>query len=451
MREEVTRYARRGDLHIAYQTYGNGPNDVVFVPNWLSNVEVNWEVPGFGDFLRGFGSFSRLILFDQLGVGLSDRRAGHSQTLESWAEDLLSVLAEVGSEKATICCFDASGAAGIFFAATHQEKVERLVLMNCYARFLRAPDYPAGLPPENKERMIEVIASLWGSSSTLPVCAPSVAGDQAIVSEWARYERIILAPGDLRDPFDLQFSIDVRDVLQSIAVPTLILQSEGDLYIRRDHGRYLSERIANAKYVEIDTDDHFFWFGTELRASLDEIQEFVTGSRPMVETNRTLMTLLFTDIIDSTKRASELGDQEWRELLDRHDSVMRSAVSRYGGRPVKNTGDGFLATFDGPARAVRCAIEATNQMKGLGIEIRSGLHTGEVEVRGEDVSGMAVHIASRIMSEAGSSEALASSTVKDLVIGSGLEFDEGHRVAFKGVPNEWTVHRVLGTSIHAVA
>lgn len=445
MREAVTQYARRGDLHIAYQIMGRGLHDLVFVPNWLSNVEANWEVPAFGEFLRGMGSFTRFILFDQLGVGLSDRRAGHGQTLESWAEDLRSVLDAVGSEKATIGCFDAGGAAGLFFAATYPEKVENLVLLNCYARFLRAPDYPAGLPADKKEQYLDAASTVWGVTSSIQAAAPSVADDEEIVSEYARFERMILSPGDLREVFDLQISIDVRDVLPSIRVPTLVLQSKGNRLIRPGHGRYLADHIADAKYVEIGTDDHFFWFGEVGRAVLDEIQEFVTGNRPRIATNRTLTTLLFTDIVASTEHLAKLGDQRWRRLLDRHDDVMRSAVTRYSGLPVKHTGDGFLATFDGPARAVRCAIDATDQMRRLGFEIRSGLHTGEVEIRGEDVTGMAVHIASRIMDQAGASETLASSTVKDLVIGSGLKFDDGHRLAFKGISNEWTVHRVLGT------
>lgn len=443
MREAVTQYARRGELYIAYQVIGNGPRDLVLVSNWLTNLEANWEVPGFAQYFKRLGSFSRCIMFDQIGSGLSDRRAGRGQTLESWAEDLRSVLDAVGSERATICCVDAGGAPGIFFAATYPEKVENLVLMNCYARFLRASDYPAGLPEEKKDQYVDLTAAVWGGLTTLAATAPSVAGDEEVVSAWAKYERIILSPGDLREVFDLLLGIDVTDVLSSVHVPTLVLHSKGDRHIRADHGKYLADRIANAKYVEIDTEDHFFFSGETLHTFLNELQEFVTGSRPTIETNRTLTTLLFTDIVASTERLSELGDQKWKGLLDRHDNVMRRAVSRHSGRPVKHTGDGFLATFDGPARAVRCAIEAVDEMQRLGVEIRAGLHTGEVEIRGEDVAGIAVHIAARIMDQARASETLTSSTVKDLVIGSGLKFDEGRLVAFKGIPNQWTVHGVL--------
>lgn len=445
MLEPVTKYARRDDLHIAYQVFGDGPRDLVLVPNWVSNQEAKWEIPRFPEFMRAFGSFSRCITFDQVGSGLSDRWAGPGQTLESWTEDLRSVLDAVGSKKATICCVDAGGAPGIFFAATYPEQVENLVLVNCYARFVRAPDYPAGLPVERMEQYVDFVSAVWGGLTTLSTTAPSVAHDEEIVSRWAKWERII-APGDVKGVLDLQLGIDVRDVLPSVRVPTLILHSRENRFIRPAHGRYLAEHIAGSKYAEIDTQDHFFFLSNAFRPFLDEIEEFVTGSRPAVSTHRTLTTLLFTDIVSSTEHVAEIGDDRWRGLLDRHDILMRNVVSRYSGRPVKHTGDGFLAIFDGPARAVRCALEASRELLKLGVKIRAGLHTGEVEVRGKDVAGMAVHIASRIMDEAAASETLVSSTVKDLVIGSGLEFDEGRPVVFKGIPNEWTLHSALDAS-----
>lgn len=445
MLEPVTKYARRDDLHIAYQIFGDGPRDLVLVSNWVSNEEAKWEIPRMPEVLRAFGSFSRCITFDQVGSGLSDRWAGPGQTLESWAEDLRSVLDAVGSERATICCLDAGGAPGIFFAATYPEQVENLVLLNCYARFVRAPDYPAGMPVERMEQYVEVASAVWGGLTTLSTTAPSVAHDEEIVSRWAKWERII-APGDVKGVLELQLGIDVRDVLPSVRVPTLILHSRENRFIRPAHGRYLAEHIAGSKYAEIDTQDHFFFLSGAFRPFLDEIEEFVTGSRPAVSTNRTLTTLLFTDIVSSTEHVAEIGDDRWRGLLDRHDMLMSNVVSRYSGRPVKHTGDGFLATFDGPARAVRCAMEASRELLKLGVKIRAGLHTGEVEVRGKDVAGMAVHIASRIMDQAAASETLVSSTVKDLVIGSGLEFDEGRLVVFKGIPNEWTLHTALDVS-----
>ncbi|HVF12037.1 MAG TPA: alpha/beta fold hydrolase, partial [Actinomycetota bacterium] len=380
MQEPVTRYARRGGVHIAYQVLGNGPHDLVLVSNWLTNLEANWGIPNFPGFLRGLGSFSRCITFDQVGSGVPDRRGGHGQTLESWAEDLRSVLDAVGSEKATICCFDAGGAPGIFFAATYPEQVENLMLMNCYARFVRAPDYPAGMPEERIGRYFELTSGVWGGMTTLSVTAPSVAHDEEIVSRWAKYERIVLSPGDMKEVFDLQLGIDVRDILSSVRVPTLVLHSKGNGYILPSHGSYLTDHIAESKYVEIDSQDHFFFLGNSLRPFLGEIEEFVTGSRPAIVSNRTLTTLLFTDIVSSTEHAAKIGDDRWRELLDRHDILMREVVSRYSGRSVKHTGDGFLATFDGPARAVTCAKESTRELSKLGVEIRAGLHTGEVEV-----------------------------------------------------------------------
>lgn len=444
MREVVTEYAKRGDLHIAYQVLGNGPHDLVLVPNWFTNVEANWDIPRFPEYLRGLASFSRLIVFDQLGTGLSDRGAGRGLTFESWGEDLRSVLEAVGSERATVSCFDTSGAAGMFLAATYPDRVSSLILTNCFARFLRAPDYPAGLPVEKKDPYLETVRRMWGGMTTLPATAPSVADDPEIIAEWARYERIIVAPGDFRDTFSVGMDIDVRDILPSIKVPTLVLQSRDNQYVRAAHGRYLADHIPGSKYVKLDSADHFFWFSS-VKEYLAEIEEFVTGSRPpRINNNRVLTTLLFTDIVGSTEQLAKLGDNKWREVLDRHDETVRSTTSRYGGNLIKFDGDGALATFDGPARALMCALDLGEQMKRIGIQIRSGLHTGEVEQRGKDVAGMAVHVASRIKDAARPSELLASSTVKELVIGSGLRFDEGKRVRLKGVPDEWTLHRCLG-------
>jgi class 3 adenylate cyclase/pimeloyl-ACP methyl ester carboxylesterase len=441
MERPVTRYAKRDGLHIAYQTVGGGPRDIVLVPNWITNLEAYWEFPEFPDFLNELTGYGRLIMFDQLGTGLSDRHAGR-KTLESWAEDLNAVLKAVSSDRATILCFDASGAAGIFFAATYPHKVTGLVLTNCFARFFRDDDYPTGLPVDKRDQFLNAIESMWGGVTTLPAAAPTFAGDQALVAKWARLERNLLSPGEVRDVFAMQLDIDVRDVLSSITAPTLILHSKGNRYVRVQHGRYLADHIPNAKLVEIDSDHHFFWWGSGKQAYFAEIEEFITGTRADAAINRVLTTLLFTDIVDSTRHAAERGDQAWRDLLESHRDVVRRQLEHHRGREVDTRGDDFLAIFDGPARAIQCASAIIQGSRALGINIRAGLHTGEVELMGSGVAGIAVHIGARVCDLAASGEILVSGTVKDLVVGSKTEFDDRGAHALKGVPGEWRLFTV---------
>lgn len=434
-------YAKQGDHHIAYQIIGDGPIDIVLLPAWLSHLEGNWDT-AFASYLIGLSKFSRLIILDQLGTGMSDKLTISSlPTLESWSEGMTAVLDAAGAERPTLACFDAGGCAGIFFAATYPDRLSSLILTNSFARLGRAPDYPAGMPELMKESISSVMESAWGTETMLSFTAPTVADDPEAKSRWARYERMVASPGDLSAVMSMILELDVRPILPSISVPTHVIHSARNPYIRADHGRYLHEHIPGATLSLLDTPDHFFWFSAS-DEFLAEIEEFVTGRRPRLKSDRVLSTLLFTDIADSTGNVLRLGDARWKSTLDQHDRLVREAIQSFDGRLVKHTGDGFLAMFDGPARAIRAAGAVNTQLQDQGIAIRTGLHTGEVELRGEDVAGIAVHVASRIMNEAGPGEILVSRTVKDLVAGSGIGFVERGDTLLKGIDEPWSLYSV---------
>ena len=433
-----TRYASSGDVNIAYQAHGEGPLDLVFVPGFISHVEHLWEEPGLARFLERLSSFARLILYDRRGTGLSDR-LGRAPTHEEEVADLEAVLDAVGSERAALMAYTVGGQVASIFAATHPERTSALLMYATIARATFAEDYSwAHSPEERNERMAQMAAN-WGQGSLLEVIAPSAAGDARLKAWLGRMERLSISPGALRQMTDAIGQTDVREILEHIRVPTLILHRADDQMIDPGHSRYLAEAIPGAKYIELPGRDNFP--GIDPDSIADEVEEFLTGGRRVAEPERALLTVMFTDIVDSTVRASELGDQRWRDLLASHDSIVRKELQRFEGHEVKTIGDGFLAVFDGaPTRAVRCAHAIAKATEEIGVDVRAGLHTGECELMGEDVGGMAVHIGARISALATRGEVLASSTLRDAVLGSQLDFEDRGTHSLKGVPGEWRVY-----------
>ncbi|MEK6227797.1 MAG: adenylate/guanylate cyclase domain-containing protein [Actinomycetota bacterium] len=431
----TTRYTRSGELHIAYNVAGEASEDIVYVPTWMGQIEVLAEEPTIAAFLERMCGFARLISFDRRGAGLSDPWLG-VPTLEEQMDDVLAVMEAAGSERATLMGTLEGGPLAMLFAATHPDRVSGLILYATFARALWAPDYDWPPSDEERQRHIEASIEQWGSGGIPRELAPSRMGDPAFM-EWAgRMERYSAPPGIIRQIMEAIGQTDVRPVLPTINVPTLVMHRSQDPFLMVEHGRYLGEHIPGARYVELEGTDSLFSVG-DSDAILGEIEEFVTGTRHEREPDRVLATVLFTDIVRSTERAAELGDRAWREVLERHDRLVRQALTRHRGRAVKSTGDGVLATFDGPARAIRAAASIGEGAEGLGIQIRAGLHTGECEVMGDDVGGLAVHIGARVMSTATPGEVLVSSTVKDLVVGSGIDFEERGAHELRGVPGEW--------------
>jgi class 3 adenylate cyclase/pimeloyl-ACP methyl ester carboxylesterase len=436
-----TKYTQSGNIAIAYQVLGDGPVDLLLVPGFVSHLEQAWEDPSYSRFLRRLAGFSRLILFDKRGTGLSDRVAG-IPILEERMDDVRAVMNATGSRRAALFGVSEGGAMSILFAATYPERVSALVLYGSIARGAWAPDYPWGTKGgEELERWLESWRKEWGSASNIDDWAPSVAHDPRFRQWWAKYLRLSASPSSVIDIFRMNRGIDVRSVLPAIHLPTLVLHRKGDRTINIEEGRYLAQHIPGARLVELDGDDHLWWVGNS-DAIVSEIIEFLTGEPQMSEPDRILSTVLFTDIVDSTKRAADLGDRRWRDVLDRHNAVIRGEISRFRGHDIKSTGDGFLATFDGPARAIRCALACRDDLRDLGIEMRAGLHAGEIELMKDDVSGIAVHIAARVLEMANANEICVSGTVKDLVVGSDFRFQDRGTRKLKGLPDEWRLFTV---------
>jgi class 3 adenylate cyclase/alpha-beta hydrolase superfamily lysophospholipase len=435
-----TKYAKSGGVNIAYQVTGEGPFDLVLVPGWVSHVENAWEEPSFARFLHRLKSFCRLILLDRRGTGLSDPVA-KLPTLEQRMDDVRAVMDAAGSKKAALFGISEGGPMCILFAATYPERTSALVLYGTFARGLYDPEYPSAPTPAQIERFLERVDREWGTGMTARMFAPSIAQDDRHVQSWGRFERLAVSPGAARTLIHMSVSSDVRHVLPVIRVSTLVLHRSGDQVALVGGGRYLAEYIPGAKYVELSGEDHFPWTG-DADAVLDEVEEFLTGARHGPELDRVLATVLFTDIVGSTERAVELGDRQWQELLEHHHRLVRSELNRFRGREVDTAGDGFFATFDGPARAVRCGCAIQEAVARIGLTIRVGLHTGECEVTGGKVSGIAVHIGARVMAEARPGEVLVSSTVKDLVAGSGLRFVDRGGHTLKGIPGKWYLFTV---------
>lgn len=437
-----TEYAKSEDGHVAYQVVGSGPLDLVFIPNWASNLDVWWDDPGHRRFLNRLASFSRLICFDKRGTGVSDPvPLAALPTLEQWLDDVRVVMDAAGSERAALFGWGEGGPMAMLFAATYPERTTALVLGDTFARLVRDEDYPHGLPAERAPAFLDAVVRGWGRGPHLDVLNPSVASDPRYREWWSRYQRLSISPGAVTAMYATLLGIDLRPVLPAIRVPTLVVHRGGDAHIRAGHGRYLADHIPGARFVELPGDDHDFSVG-DVEAVVDEAEEFLTGDRHPPDADRVLATVLFTDICKSTERAAELGDRRWGQLLAAHHAAVRRELARFRGREVKTAGDGFLATFDGPARAVRCAAAVVEAARTLGVAVRTGVHTGECEVNDDDISGIAVHIAARVLDAAGAGEVLVSSTVKDLVAGSDLRFvDRGAR-ALRGVPGEWHLYAV---------
>ncbi len=434
-----TRYAKSGDVHLAYQVVGDGPRDLVLVPGWVSHLEYEWEEPWFSRFLRRLASFSRLILLDRRGTGLSDRVSA-LPSLEQRMDDVRAVMDAAGSERAAILGISEAGPMAMMFAATYPERVSALLLCATFARLTRAPDHPIGIPTEVFEKFTDRMEKSWGQGATVDGFAPSLAGDERFRETWARMERFAVSPAGFRALMRITAGTDARSILPVIRVPTLIVHRSGDRIVRVGHARQAAERIAGAKYVELPGDDHFPWTGDD--AVVAEIEEFLTGARRTMEADRVLATVLFSDIVASTEHAAKLGDSRWREVLEGYQVLVRRELVRFRGREVDTAGDGMLTSFDGPARAIRCACAIRAGVSPLGIEVRAGLHTGECTTIGDKVGGIAVHIGARVAAAARAGEVLVSSTVKDLVAGSGIAFEPRGVHTLKGVPGEWPLYAV---------
>jgi class 3 adenylate cyclase len=434
-----TRYAKSGDLNIAYQVVGEGPFDLAYVPGWVSNIEAMWEEPSHARLLRRLASFSRLILFDKRGTGLSDPvPLDRLPTLEERMDDVRAVMDSADSERAALFGSSEGGLMSVLFAATFPERTEALVALAIYAKRLWSPDYPWAPTPEARAAEIEEIERTWGGEMDISNLAPSA--DEAFKRRAVAYLRRSASPGAAVALLRMNSQIDVREVLPTIRVPTLILHRADDRDVRVEEGRWIAGQIPDAKYVELSGDEHLIWAG-DVDAVVDEVEEFLTGRRPVHEPDRILATVLFTDIVGSTERAAEVGDRRWRELVDRHHAAVRRELARWNGREIDTAGDGFFATFDGPARAVRAACAIRDGVAELDLNIRAGLHTGECELAGDKVAGIAVHTGARVASLAGPGEVLVSGTVKDLVAGSGIEFEDRGEHELKGV-GAWRLYSV---------
>ena len=440
----LTRYVDSGDAELAYQVIGDGSFDLVYVPIGLTPIDLIWDHPQFARNLRRLASFSRLIVLDIRGYGSSDRVSPRNlPAMQAWMDDILAVMEAANSRRAAVVAAQEPALPAMLLAASHPERVSSLVLVNTYARYLRDANYPWGMPNESFERYLDMIVrpGIRGTGGLLLGLAPSVAEDAATLEWFGRGVRLSSTPRASGALERLFAETDVRDVLSGIKVSTLVIHRKDAQHVRVGHGRFLAEHIPNARYIELPGGDTLPFVG-EADDLLSEIEEFLTGTRPARDIDRVLATVLFTDIVGSTELAARIGDQRWRSLLDAHDAFVRHQVDLYRGRLIRSTGDGMLATFDGPARAIYCAFAVRDGLRSLGIDVRAGLHIGELELRDGDIGGIAVHIGARIAALAGSGEVLVSRTLKDLVVGSGIQFADRGVHSLKGVPEEWQIYAV---------
>ncbi len=428
-----TRYALNGDLRVAYRASREGPRDIVFVPNWFTNCEVFPELPSLQGWVEAMTSLGRLIFFDQPGTGASDPvTPGALPTMEQWADSITAVLDDLGSREAVLVTIQGSFATGALFAATHPSRTAALVVLEGYADLSGIADL---------EEEVAAMVAVWGTGEYEYVINPDMPWNEEIRATWARHERLAASPGTAALMLPLLSEVDVRALLPAVRVPTLVLHHTDDPIIVPALGKYVADHIPGAKYVQLPG-RNIYHYVEPWHPSFQEIAQFLTGHQAEVTDDRVLATVLFTDIVDSTRTAAEIGDRDWHALLDAHDAVVRSQLSRFRGREVNTAGEGFFAMFDGPQRAIRCAMSIRDTVQSLGIEVRAGLHTGECEVRGDDIGGIGVHIGARVSALAKPNEVLVSSTLRDLVIGSGLEFEERGTHELKGVPGEWRLFAV---------
>ena len=438
-----THYVKSDDVHIAYQVIGEGPFDLLFVPGFVSNIETYWQSPERSKFFRRLASFSRLILFDKRGTGMSDR-SSQIFTLEQRMHDVQAILDAVGSKRAALFGISEGGPMSLLYTATYPDRTSALVLYGSYAKRSWAPDYPFGWNDEQWQAVLDDIEDHWGSPQSLSIAmrAPSAAGDPDAAERIASYYRAAASPGAAAAIMKMNREIDVRNILPATRVPMLILHRTAERVLDVRHARYMAQHIPSAKLIELEGEDHQPWLG-DSDAILNEIEKFLTGKQQVLEPDRVLATVLFTDIVASTERAAALGDRPWRELLEAFYAKVREVLKQYRGREINTTGDGFLAAFDGPARAIRCAGAICDALHPLKLEVRCGVHTGECELVGNDLAGIAVHTGARVAGHADPGEVLVSQTVRDLVAGSGLSFKDRGMHALKGVPNEWRLFRAV--------
>jgi pimeloyl-ACP methyl ester carboxylesterase len=441
-----TRYATNGNVSVAYQVIGDGPRDLLLTTGWVVSMESIWEDPLYAEFVERLATFSRVILWDKRGTGMSDRVSADAlPTLEDRMEDLNAVLEAAGARNPALVGLSEGALLCALFAATYPGRLSALVFYGGWASSLPKGDSPGIMGPEESREFIKRVREIWGDSADLlSLWAPSVADDARVRAWWDRALTTGASPSAALAWLQMSGAMDIRAALPAISAPTLVVHRSDDRIIPVENGRYVAERIPNAKYVELEGQDHLWWFGDH-EVLLDEIEEFLTGSREGGDARRALMTILFTDVVDSTKRLSELGDRRWRELSAAHHRDVRTQLERFRGREVNAMGDGYLATFDGPARAIRSADAILERSRELGLSVRAGLHTGECELVGDEISGIAVNIGARVGALAEGGEVLVSSTVRDLVIGSGIEFADRGTHALKGVSGEWRVFAVTGT------
>lgn len=431
------RFARSDDVHVAYHVVGDGPIDIVYVQGAWSHLEFNWELPAFRRFCERLAEFSRVILFDKRGMGMSDRVPG-ATPLDVRMDDVGAVMEAVGSESAVLVGSSEGGPLSMLFAAAHPERTSSLILMGAEVKERKDADWPWGDGVDEFEASMATLSDHWGKpNNSMERFAPSQQ-DTPWLAEWAgRLQRNSNTPGGAEEFLRMAFDIDVRDIVPSIRVPTLILHSAGDQVCHVENGRYLAREIPDSRYVEFPGADHLPWF--EPDDALDEIREFLTGRRVPLAPDRVLATVLFTDLVGSTERAAQIGDSSWRDQLEAHNTAVRSELARFRGIEVNTAGDGFIATFDGPARAISCAQEIIQHVEQLGLDVRAGIHTGEVERVGDDIAGIGVHIGSRIVDLAGPGDVFVSGTVRDLVAGSGIEFEDRGTHELRGVPDQWRI------------
>ncbi len=440
--EEIS-YARNGEVSIAYSVVGKGPIDLAIVGGFVGHLEILWESPSAARFLERLAAFSRVILWDKREQGLSDR-LGQPPTLEQGMEDLRCVLDAVGSERPALLGVSEGGPMALLFAASFPTRVRSLVLYGTYAKMTQSDDYPEGLPRKLLDQFLASVQADWGGPGALAMWAPSVAGDAESERHWRHLVRSGTSPAAATALIRMYYDIDIRPALPAVTAPALVIHRRDDRVVPAAMARALARDLPDARYAELEGEDHLPWTQNPDEL-LDQIEEFVTGTRREREPERMLATIMFTDIVASTDRAAAAGDRKWRQLLERHDELVRRELTRHRGREIKQLGDGFFAAFDGPARAVQCAASITEQVRSLGIEVRAGVHTGECEVRGGDLAGMAVHIGARVGARAQSGEVLVSGTVRDLVVGSDLDFEDRGTTELKGVPGEWRLYALART------
>jgi class 3 adenylate cyclase/pimeloyl-ACP methyl ester carboxylesterase len=441
MRKPQTLYATSGDVHLAYQVIGEGPRDIVLVLDWASQLEVLFEQPFVEEFLSWLTRYARVLWFDMRGVGLSDRVFENAVAPEEWMQDVGAVMDAADSSRATVIAHGHAAQLALLFAATHPERIDSLVLINGFARLSQAADYPGGMPDHVRASVLEMVEREWGTGSMATLLGPSLAS-RAGVQEWyGRVERYAAAPGAAVAKMRAILALDVRHVLPLVAAPTLIIQNRGDRLVRPEHGAYLAANIEGAQLLERDSPDHWPLPEPDI---IGAIEEFVTGSRPDVDVDRFLATVMFVDVAGSTERVAELGDTKWRTLLDQFEAIVERQLVAHRGDLIDKAGDGILATFDGPARAIRCACRIRDAVRPAGLDVRCGLHTGEVTRRNDGIAGIAVHIGARVSSVASPGEVLVTRTVRDLVAGSGIAFEERGAHDLKGVADRWELYATSG-------